>query len=212
MSQIWLVSDTHFGHESVCTKFKNPDGSPLRPYMNAEEMNEDLIEKWNDCVRPDDRVYHLGDVVMSHRHLPVMDRLNGRKVLIQGNHDPIGGKKGQKFDFGKYFEYVCGMKVLSDFILTHIPVHPDDIGRFGANIHGHLHGNQRMWKRDLGNGSTWGGSDIITEPDPRYLCVSIEQTDFKPITLEDAAARVKARQEAAGYTPPTAWGNGSGPN
>jgi calcineurin-like phosphoesterase family protein len=212
MSTLWLVSDTHFGHESVCTKFKNPDGSPLRDFPNAEEMNEELVKRWNDRVRPDDRVYHLGDVVMSHRHLPIMDRLNGRKVLIQGNHDPIGGKKGAKFDFAKYFEYVCGMKVLDDYILTHIPIHPDDIGRFGANIHGHLHGTQRMWKVRRQADYTIDPEAFFDEPDPRYLCVSIEQTNLAPIDFDEAQARIMDRQQKAGYTPAKAWGNGSGPS
>lgn len=193
----FLVSDTHFGHEATCTKFTKANGEPLRPFANAEEMNEALVALWNETVGPDDIVYHLGDVVMSHRHLPIMERLNGRKHLIAGNHDPISGKKAKKFNFNDYFETVGSMKELEGMILTHIPMHTQSLDRWGVNVHGHLHANEVMYERDTGMGSTFH-ADYEIVPDPRYLCVSIEHTDFKPISLEDVRARIADRQQKYG--------------
>ena len=65
-------------------------------------------------------------------------------------------------------------------ILSHIPIHPDSLGRFGAQIHGHLHTDRVM----MGGGA---GDKVI---DPRYLSVCVEQIDYTPILLEDAFKRI----------------------
>jgi calcineurin-like phosphoesterase family protein len=201
MSNIFLASDQHFGHSAMVDRFKRADGSPLRNFASIEEHDETLIDNWNRVVKPEDRVYSLGDTCMSHTHLHKVGRLNGRKVLIQGNHDPIGGKKGKKFPFHDYFEYVTAAKVLDDMILTHIPVHPTQIGRFGQNVHGHLHANQVMLEPHN------------TKLDVRYTCVSMEQINYTPISLEDLRVRIKERQQAAGYRPGAMpYGNGPGPS
>lgn len=78
----YFSSDQHFGHERVCALSG-------RPFSCVEEMNETLIENWNATVTPDDTVYVLGDVVMGHidKTLPLCAGLNGRKILVSGNHD-----------------------------------------------------------------------------------------------------------------------------
>lgn len=174
MSNVFLVSDTHFGHENACTLFKRPDGSPLRPFANAEEMNEVMVDRWNTFVKPNDKVYHLGDVVINRKHLHVMGRLNGSKVLIKGNHDIFKLK-----DYLEYFKDVRACHVMSGMIFTHIPIHKSSLGRFGCNIHGHLHAD-RVKKED---GSI----------DPDYYCVSVEHTQFAPIALEDVKKVVVAQ-------------------
>ncbi|KQS84847.1 metallophosphoesterase [Rhizobium sp. Leaf383] len=78
------TSDTHFGHALMLT-------SCSRPYQSADEMDEALIRAWNNVVRPEDIVYHLGDFAMGlgdeNRVRSIFDRLAGSKVLILGNHD-----------------------------------------------------------------------------------------------------------------------------
>ena len=88
MPAVFLVSDTHFGHAGVC-RFTHPDDPEvkLRPWDDPDEMDEALIRNWNERVRPNDKVYHLGDVVINRRALKTLARLNGDKVLIRGNHD-----------------------------------------------------------------------------------------------------------------------------
>ncbi len=65
MPSVFLVSDTHFGHAGVC-RFTHPDDPEvkLRPWTDPDEMDEEMVRRWNDCVRPSDKVYHLGDVVI----------------------------------------------------------------------------------------------------------------------------------------------------
>ena len=87
MPAVFLVSDTHFGHLGVCKFTRNDGVTKLRPWDNPDEMDEFMVEAWNERVRPNDKVYHLGDVVINRRALSTMSRLNGDKVLIRGNHD-----------------------------------------------------------------------------------------------------------------------------
>ena len=169
MSAIFLVSDTHFGHLGVC-KFLRDDGTKLRPWTTSEEMDEHMVNAWNETVRPKDKVYHLGDVVINRKALSIMHRLNGDKVLIKGNHDIF-----KLEDYTEHFRDIRAYHVMNNMILSHVPVHPDSKGRFSANIHGHLHYRRIMV------------GDVI---DPFYHCVCVEHTDWKPIMFEEVLKRI----------------------
>lgn len=173
MKTTWLYSDPHFGHKGV-TEFLNSDGTKLRPWDNVEEMDEDLIENYNNLVGPTDRVYFLGDVVINRRCLVTLDRLNGDKVLIRGNHDIF-----KLSDYLKHFRDVRAYHVMDRHIMAHIPIHPDSKRRFKAQIHGHLHSNLVM-KRDP---NTYTYEAMI--PDPWYINVCVERTNWKPIPFEE---------------------------
>jgi len=81
---IWLTSDSHFWHANIL-KY-----NPNRPYFSVEEMNEGLIFKWNEVVKPEDTIYHLGDFSFAGRSVELYShRLNGYRKLVPGNHDPI---------------------------------------------------------------------------------------------------------------------------
>ena len=198
MPTTFLISDTHFGHEKTCTVFKRADGSPLRPFASAEEMDEFMVKAWNDRVRPNDKVYHLGDVVINRKFLSVLGRLNGDKVLIRGNHDIF-----KLEDYTAYFRDMRGYDVKNGMILSHIPVHVESLGRFGVNIHGHLHANRVMRMRgvDVKTGEVLYSDEI----DPRYHCVCVEHTDFAPISLEEVYERIRNEGGTVGFR------NGNGP-
>ena len=186
MPSVFLVSDTHFGHAGVC-RFTRRDGvTKLRPWDSAEEMDEEMVRRWNDRVRPTDKVYHLGDVVMSRKSLSIMDRLNGDKVLIRGNHDIFKDE-----DYRKYFRELRAYHVMAGMILSHIPIHSESLGRFGVNIHGHTHADRVM--KPL---ATSGRLDAV---DVRYHCVCVEQTDFAPILFEDVIKRIEAEGGVIGF-------------
>ena len=213
MGNRFVISDTHFGHTNSWEKFKLPNGDPLRPFTSTEEMDEAMVERWNAKVRPGDTVYHLGDVVINKKSLHHVKRLNGKKRLVRGNHDIF---KDQDYrDVG--FDSLYGVRVFVDqFILSHIPLHPDCVtDRFRVNVHGHLHANEVMRTRKVGGEFAEGlGITEITEVDPRYLCVSVEHTNYEPLSFEEVEARIQKRWADTGYAPPagSGWGNGSGPN
>lgn len=198
MPAVFLASDHHFGHEKTCTVFKKADGSPLRPFSSAEEMDEELVRRHNEKVRPKDKCYFLGDVVISRKSLDILSRLNGDKVLIRGNHDIF-----KLEDYTRYFRDIRGYHVMNGLILSHVPVHTESLARFGANIHGHLHANRV--KKVRGVDSTTGELVYSDEIDPRYHCVCVENTDFAPILFEDVLKRIKEEGGTVGFR------NGNGP-
>jgi calcineurin-like phosphoesterase family protein len=163
--RVFVTADTHFSHAGIC-KFLNDDGSKLRPWDDPAEMDEEMVKRWNETVRPIDKVYHLGDVVINRRALPLLNRLNGDKVLIRGNHDIF-----KLNDYLKYFRDVRSYHVFDRLIFSHIPIHPESKGRFIGNVHGHTH--------------------VRSLKDPWYQCVCVEQTDYRPIAVEEILKRVK---------------------
>lgn len=176
MPATFLVSDTHFGHAGVC-RFLREDGTKLRPWDNPDEMDEELVRRWNERVRPNDKVYHLGDVVINRRALKTLHRLNGDKVLIKGNHDIF-----RLEEYLEHFRDIRAYHVLNGCILSHIPVHEESLGRFGCNIHGHLHANRVMYT------DTYMRKKKV---DPRYLNACVECQDFAPVLLEDAFKQIQ---------------------
>ena len=186
MPATFLISDTHFGHAGVCRFLRNDGVTKLRPWDTPEEMDEEMVKRWNERVRPNDKVYHLGDVVINRKHLATLGRLNGDKVLIRGNHDIF-----KLEDFTPYFRDIRGYHVMSGMILSHIPIHEESLGRFGVNVHGHLHANRVM--RHAGSTAELMERGMRSWIDPRYHCVCVEQTDFAPILLEDMIERIGRR-------------------
>ena len=200
MPAVFLTSATHFGHTGVC-RFRNIEGSKMRPWTDPDEMDEEMVKRWNETVRPNDKVYHLGDVVINRKALKIMHRLNGDKVLIRGNHDIF-----KDDDYREHFRELRAYHVMNGMILSHIPIHSDSLGRFGTNIHGHLHAHRV--KRARGVDARTGTVLYSDEIDPRYHCVCVEQTDFTPILLEDVYKRIEAEGGQVGFNP-NAYGNGS---
>lgn len=180
MSRIFLIADTHFGHHGVC-RFLDDAGEKIRPWVDIETMDSELIRRWNDTVRPKDVVIHLGDVALNRRGLKPLSLLNGQKFLVRGNHDIFRDE-----EYLEYFQNIYSCHVVDNLLLTHIPVHPNSLRKYTANVHGHLH--QRSVMKIVAYDQT------STEKDPRYCCVSVEQTNFAPQILEDVKKRIAAAQ------------------
>lgn len=160
----WLISDTHFGHRNILT-FKTFDGKierSLRDFKDVDHMDWTMVANWNKVVGPEDKVYHLGDVAIctwNHLH-PILSSLNGRKVLIKGNHDTL--KLSQ---YAQHFYDIRGYHILDGILLAHIPIHPESLSRWKGQVHGHLHANKMK--------------------EPFYMNVSVEQINYTPIDFEE---------------------------
>lgn len=134
----YYIADTHFGHKNII-RYDN------RPFDSIKEMDETLIERWNKTVSENDVVYILGDLSWydEDRTLKILDALNGRKVLIKGNHDKVSVKISSRF-----FR-ICDYLEIKDnntkVILSHYPM-PFWNGQFRDSIHlyGHVH-NSHQW-------------------------------------------------------------------
>lgn len=122
---IWFSSDHHFSHFNVI-RYSN------RPFTTVEEMNEEMVRRWNARVKPEDTVYYLGDFSLSRQALTTyLPRLNGEKHLIAGNHDhchPVHYKKEAKGERMRalYLETGFSSVALEDSILIEIPGRPEN--------------------------------------------------------------------------------------
>lgn len=186
MPNTFFISDTHFGHKNIIT-FKTGDNKPLRDFASVEEMDECMVTRWNSVVKSQDTIYHLGDVVINRKALPILDRLNGRKVLIKGNHDIFKLK-----DYVKYFDDIRAYKVMTEdgIICSHIPIHPESLSRWKLNLHGHLHSN--MIKKTTSYYDMEAHMVKWHEiPDYRYMCISVEQINYTPISLDEIRLIIK---------------------
>ena len=156
--KIFVTADTHFNHENI---IKYCD----RPFKNVKEMNEAIIKNWNDTVREDDIVYHLGDFGFGTKEelQEIFNRLNGKKYLIMGNHDYRVGRN-YYIDLG--FNEVYKKKFLIDnLVSTHKPC---DVLDGYINLYGHIHNKPVDSKYD----------------DDKHFCVCLDKHDFKLIDLE----------------------------
>lgn len=161
--RIFLTSDLHLGHVNIIRCCN-------RPYKNVTEMNEDLIRKWNETVTESDRVYFLGDFALGNKEdiIHFGQRLNGRKVIVYGNHDH--GNPNTYYQAG--FEYVSKWPIViqGKYILTHAPIWSNpmfaDTGGL-INIYGHVHDKVPEGER-------------VTE---NSACVCVEQWNYKPVSL-----------------------------
>ena len=175
MSNIFLISDTHFGHANIL-KFLREDGSRVRTFNSVQEMDEHMVDRWNSVVRPQDKVYHLGDVVMGNKqvNLEILKRLNGHKRLVRGNHDDCQTKW-----YLQYFEEIYATRLLDRMLCSHYPIHTDSIGKSIGNVHGHVHNN--IAALALG---------------PRYFNVSVEVINYTPMPLEEVKKRLLEQQRS----------------
>jgi calcineurin-like phosphoesterase family protein len=171
MKNVFLIADLHFGDLDMCSLIKE-DGHPIRPFKSVEEHDTTLIENWNKVVtHPSDKVYVLGDVAQKRKDIENFGKLNGKKILIKGNHDIYEMK-----EYAKYFKDIRATHRLDNGILmSHIPVHPSTFGKaHKINVHGHIHDKRVMEFKPDNLGYTI---------DPRYFCVSCEHINYTPMEL-----------------------------
>ena len=176
MANIFFASDHHFGHANILN-FKRDDGiTPLRVFEDVNHMNEYMVMQHNRVVSPNDKVYFLGDVTMARNAegLKVLGRMNGTKILIKGNHDAC--KVSQ---YMEYFKDIRGVYHIDGLVMSHVPLHPACLDRWGVNVHGHLHHREVLVE----------GTRV---PDKRYFSVCMERLDdYQPIALEEMKRRFK---------------------
>jgi calcineurin-like phosphoesterase family protein len=153
MGNVRFIGCTHFGHTNMAIK---------RGFASSEEMDEHIVRMWNSVVNKKDTTFLLGDITMEKANYEILNRLNGYKKVVLGNHDkPQHIKK-----LLDYVNSVAGMINYKDCVLTHCPIHPTELDyRFAHNIHSHVHEN--------------------TLPDERYINVACEAVDYTPKLLTE---------------------------
>lgn len=161
----FVIADTHFGHENII-KYCN------RPFFNAIEMDEYIIQKWNSVVGKNDVVWFLGDFALTskERTIEIGQKLQGNKRMVLGNHDHFSEQVYK--DAG--FNFVSKWPVLIDdcIVLSHAPIKMASENAPFFNIFGHVHDNL-----EYPSLSKTGA------------CVSIERLGYLPIEIEEVLAR-----------------------
>jgi len=176
---IWVISDTHLGHQNILKFTDGATGNLVRGHLfdNIDQMDEYMLEKWNSVVKPGDIVYHLGDVFMGckDRFKRQWPKFNGSKRLIVGNHDDI-----PFLSSGGFFKKVQMWRMFPEFglMFSHVPLHESNLLRLKEkggkwpedtesllNVHGHIHQNP--------------------SPDGPYRNVSVEAVDYTPVNIEE---------------------------
>lgn len=146
--RIFYISDLHFYHKNVLSLCN-------RPYNTIEEMNEDIINKWNSVVTPNDVVRILGDVAFPKSQedidkvIKIIKKLNGNKTLIVGNHD-WKLLKNEKFIklFSSIENYMSTKDNGRKVILFHYPIEEwDGYYRDSIHLYGHVHNNDLELKK-----------------------------------------------------------------
>ena len=181
-SHIFFTSDTHFHHENIL-KFCS------RPYNNVEEMNEDLIRRWNAKVGEKDIVFHLGDFAWGgyEKWKSVLERLKGRIILIMGNHDDKNLSELTK----PYFEHITyQMKIMvgdRPLYLNHYP-----FLCFGGayrnvwQLFGHVHSVPED-NPSYGHGPDYPRLDHLLKC---QLDVGVDANNYEPISFVEVEEKI----------------------
>lgn len=171
----YLISDLHLGHENI---IEHCD----RPFDTVEEMNQVLIDNWNRTVTNDDVVFFLGDLgqFADDEQLRYwLDKLNGRIVFIEGNHD-----SPDRYVSGVHtHQYYILTQGEHEFCCTH---RPENAPRFwdGWIIHGHHHNNHPT-------------KYPFVNPEEHRVNVSVELINYRPIRVEQVINYVQKREPLA---------------
>ena len=154
----WITSDLHFGHANI-KKFCPVTRAGFR---DTDHMREQMIAEWNESVAQEDVVYILGDMAFlpAAEAVAIMHRLNGRKILIEGNHDrKLLNDPAFRACFDQVHNYLRLTHNGQLVILFHYPIAEfDQMHRGAVHLHGHLHGNpsglEHYRVRDMGYDAT----------------------------------------------------------
>lgn len=166
---VWFTSDTHYGHDNIIAYSK-------RPFDDARDMRESMINNWNAIVQPGDLVYHLGDFALceAEEAIKVAKRLVGQKYLIFGNHDKALRKNN---DFLSQWIWARDMTDITvenqKIILCHYAFRVWNQSHRGSwNLHGHSHGS------------------LPDDPNRLQLDVGVDCWDYYPVSFEEIAKRM----------------------
>ena len=134
---IYFTSDQHFGHKNLLLQeYCN------RPFSSVEEMDEEMIKRWNECVKHGDLVYHLGDFTLGVDVYKYLSRLNGRIIFVTVpfHHD-------KKWISANPNKVIYPMQIIKPkdmvIVLCHYPIAVWDRQHYGSvHLYGHIHNKE----------------------------------------------------------------------
>ncbi len=183
LSNTWFISDTHFNHKNIIEYCD-------RPFSGVEEMDQEMIQKWNARIAPSDVVYHLGDFCMGETSTieKIVPLLNGEIHLIKGNHDhkkrlTIYNQQPNIVEIMDLTQVYTDEKIV--FVLCHYPITNGELfeqivenNREIYVIHGHTHDQGYFFDSDL-----------------NVFNVCVDHTNFYPINLNELISIIRRFQD-----------------
>lgn len=163
---VWVTSDLHFGHEAILNHCN-------RPFNTIKEMDEYLIEQWNNLIDKQDHVYIVGDFAFNN-HMKYIEALKGRKHLIVGNHDSMNSECLKRFvtvSEQKQIKYSNRF-----FVLSHCALRTwNDCQRGNIQLFGHTHGRMDTYNLSFD--------------------IGVDTNNYKPYNLDEIMKKVREREE-----------------
>lgn len=161
---IFFIADTHFSDKKIID-YEN------RPYKTIDEMDKDLIFRWNMVVENDDEVYVLGDFGADGDELEILSKLKGTIYLVKGNHDTGTNTYYRRAGFAEVYDHPI---IIDNYwILSHEPIYVNAHMPY-VNIFGHIH-----------------NSSIYKDYGPQHYCVSVERTAYRPVSFSAIAQKIQ---------------------
>lgn len=178
--RIYFTADTHFGHSAILQHCN-------RPFKDIEEMNEALIDNWNARVNPGDIIFHLGDFAFGHKKvwIPILERLNGIKYLVLGNHDfknmPDFARKYFKKVLQQLYISVEGQKIY----LNHYPF----------LCYGGVYRTDPVWQLfgHVHTGTIGQDTPRLVNLYPMQYDVGVDNNNYAPISFAEVKAIITQR-------------------
>ena len=164
---IWFTSDTHFGHKAVIEYCS-------RPFADVQEMDAELIRRWNVLVGEKDVVYHLGDFFFcgAVRTQEILSQLNGYKVLIRGNHDHWKDAKYKRLGVHEVMPYLQFGKEIH---LSHFPYKGEEL-------------DDRKFDQQIEDDGKWllhGHVHCVYKKKKRMINVGVDQWNYAPVSYDE---------------------------
>lgn len=183
MKNIFFTSDLHFGHKKII-QFCD------RPWLSVDEMDQGLIDNWNEIVADGDIVYILGDMFFcgSTRAKEILSKLNGQKILILGNHDWKRINQNKASEMG--FIVTCNFHRMEiehrKVYLHHFPYRG-----FGD----HTEGEERYSEHRLVNNGHWllhGHVHTAWKVKEKCINVGVDVWNYKPVSIDEIAKLIES--------------------
>lgn len=164
MKKIWLITDTHFGHDKMIEYCGRPKG-------HTELIGKNLL----NTLKFEDTLIHLGDICVGRdemHHANWIQKLPCKKILCRGNHD----RKSNNWYLEHGWDFVCHSfsdRYFGKIVLfSHLPTQYNN--DYDINIHGHLH-------TDVHRSHEAG---LLAIKHEKQKLLAVEKTDYKPVLLE----------------------------
>lgn len=159
MTKRFIIGDNHFGDPRILRYCRSD------MFNTVTEMDNYMLTKWNDTVKAKDIVFINGDLsrYTEESDYKFIQNLNGKKILIRGNHDTMSDDIYLRNGIFKVYDY----PIMYDFLLiSHVPFFVNDNTPF-ANVYAHIH-NNRNYNKYSANG----------------YCTSVEVNDYIPVDID----------------------------